>query len=409
MDVYKMNFRDFVNQDSLRKPINQPTVDEYFEDMDEEYQEQVKKPTKVQQRIIEEEYEEPDEDFDYEDEDDYYEEPVKHVHKPVKVVQKVVRQPQRPVVQQARPVQRVQKPTYRPGYAMPENQYRRPLAVTPKQLKETTIEGTANSLTEAIKRKVDTVFYRFGIQGLEKLDEKILDTIEELQYPEQKLTRRQLKEMRRVSVKKVKKYRPLPLEEITPVPEPEPIPEPIYEEPPVYEEPEYTEPMVAEEIEQEPVVETVEEPVVEEPVVEVKKPVISSPKPSFMQTKKEEKPIVIESTGDEDEDLINAAMAMDFSKKPEEKSPVISDDEMWNTVEAILESTPHQKLVHEPQTTSCLSQQTILDEQETQTDDKSEQVESTEEQSVVQPKPKRKRKQKTVEKTEEVSKTDEEN
>ena len=57
---------------------------------------------------------------------------------------------------------------------MPVDQYNRPIQISKKQLAENTIENTANTLTEAIKRKVDTIFYRFGIQGLEKLDEKIL-------------------------------------------------------------------------------------------------------------------------------------------------------------------------------------------------------------------------------------------
>lgn len=400
MDYNYMNFRDFV-KDNRRPEVNHPQIEEpeiYDEFEEEEYQEPVKKPVKVQQRIIEE-YDEPEEDFDY-DEDDFYEEPVKPVRKVVQKVQPKVVRPQRPI---QRPVQRpVAKPTYRPGYAMPESQYRRPLAVTPKQLKETTIEGTANTLTEAIKRKVDTVFYRFGIQGLEKLDEKILDTIEELQYPEPKQTRRPLKEMRRVPAKKVKKYRPLPLEEITPVPEPEPI----------YDEPEYTSELVDEPLEQEQIV---EEPVIEEPV-EVEEPVepvqqvqpkVASPKPAFMRPQKEEKPQkVVESTGDEDEDMIAAALSMDYNDKPEEQKPVVSDEEIWGTVEAILESTPQQTLVHEPQTTSCLIQQPILIEQETQTDVKAEQEETKEEQPAQ--KIKRKRKVKSTEETQEVAKTDEE-
>ena len=85
---------------------------------------------------------------------------------------------------------------------------------------------------------------------------------------------------------------------------------------------------------------------------------------------------------------------------------MISDEEMWGTVEAILETKPQQELVHEPQTTSCLpsipqpTEQTS--EQETPiSDEETEPVNET----VEQPKPKKKRKKQT----EEVAKTNEEN
>ena len=141
---------------------------------------------------------------------------------------------------------------------------------------------------------------------MEKLDEKILDTIEELQYPEPKPTKRPLREMRRQPIRKpVKKYRPLPLEEVPPVPQEPVYEEPVYQEPISYEDPIVDEPIeetAPEAISEPPVEEIVEEPI--EPPPPPKK-VVASPKPSFLQPKKVEKPKQIESTGDEDEDLIN--------------------------------------------------------------------------------------------------------
>lgn len=401
MDYYNMNFRDFINP--TRKPVQKAPLEDVEEVEDFEPPKEVQKPVRPapQRRVppkVVEQYEEPEEYEEPVDEDEeYYEEPVVYVppQRPVqRQVQRVQVRPQprpqpRPI---ARPVARPTRPVHN-GYAMPDSEFRRPLAVSPKQLKENTIEGTANSLTEAIKRKVDTVFYRFGIQGLEKLDEKILDTIEELQYPEPKPTKKPLREMRRQPVRKpVKKYRPLPLEEVPPVPQ-----EPVYEEP-VYQEPiSYEEPIVDEPIEETapeatyeaPVEEIVEEPI--EPPPPPPKKAVASPKPSFLQPKKVEKPKQVESTGDEDEDLINAAMSMDFSESVEEQKPVISDEEIWGEVEAILETEPSQKLVHEPQTQSQLMiPPTPVDEQV-------EATEEVQEQPTEEVKPKKKRKQKTEE------------
>ena len=401
MDYYNMNFRDFINP--TRKPVQKAQLEDVEELEDFEPPKEVQKPVRPapQRRVppkVVEQYEEPEEYDETVDEDEeYYEEPVVYVppQRPVqRPVQRVQVRPQprpqpRPI---ARPVARPTRPVHN-GYAMPDSEFRRPLTVSPKQLKENTIEGTANSLTEAIKRKVDTVFYRFGIQGLEKLDEKILDTIEELQYPEPKPTKKPLREMRRQPVRKpVKKYRPLPLEEVPPVPQ-----EPVYEEP-VYQEPiSYEEPIVDEPIEETtpeatyeaPVEEIVEEPI--EPPPPPPKKAVASPKPSFLQPKKVEKPKQVESTGDEDEDLINAAMSMDFSEQLEEQKPVVSDEEIWGEVEAILETEPSQKLVHEPQTQSQLMiPPTPVDEQV-------EATEEVQEQPTEEPKPKKKRKQKTEE------------
>lgn len=396
MDYYNMNFRDFINP--TRKPVQKAQIEE-VEDLEDFEPKEVQKPVRPapQRRVppkVVEQYEEPEEyDEPVDEDEEYYEEPVVYVppQRPVqRPVQRVQVRPQpRP---QPRPIARPTRPVHN-GYAMPDAEFRRPLTVSPKQLKENTIEGTANSLTEAIKRKVDTVFYRFGIQGLEKLDEKILDTIEELQYPEPKPTKKPLREMKRQPVRKpVKKYRPLPLEEVPPVPQ-----EPVYEEP-VYQEPiSYEDPIVDEPIEETgpeaiyepPVEEIVEEPI--EPPPPPPKKAVASPKPSFLQPKKVEKPKQIESTGDEDEDLINAAMAMDFSEQLEEQKPVVSDEEIWGEVEAILETEPSQKLVHEPQTQSQLMiPPTPVDEQV-------EATEEVQEQPTEEPKPKKKRKQKTEE------------
>ena len=391
MDYNMMNFRDFINP--TRKPVPkapQMEVEEMEDFEPKEVQKQVRPAPqrRVPQKVVEQ-YEEPEEyDEPVDEDEEYYEEPVvyvppqRHVQRPVQRVQ--VRPQPRPVARPTRPVHN--------GYAMPDAEFRRPLTVSPKQLKENTIEGTANSLTEAIKRKVDTVFYRFGIQGLEKLDEKILDTIEELQYPEQKQTKRPLREMRRQPVRKsVKKYRPLPLEEVPPVPQEPVYEEPVYQEPISYEDPIDDEPIeetAPEAISEPPVEEKVEEPI--EPLPPPKK-AVASPKPSFLQPKKVEKPKQIESTGDEDEDLINAAMSMVFSEQMEEKKPVVSDEEIWGEVEAILETEPSQKLVHEPQTQSQLMIPP------TQVDEQVEAHEEVQEQPTEEPKPKKKRKQKTEE------------
>ena len=152
-----MNFRDFVKRDNTRRVQPEP------EELEEEY---INEP------------EEEVEDMDYEDEEEYYEEPPRPVQRVVRQEPKVQPRPvPRPVpVRQSQPVYRPQpRPIQR--QAMPVEQYNRPIQISKKQLAENTIESTANTLTEAIKRKVDTIFYRFGIQGLEKLDEKILDTI----------------------------------------------------------------------------------------------------------------------------------------------------------------------------------------------------------------------------------------
>lgn len=411
MELLNMNFREFVEQDEInsrmpiRKPAPKPVEEDEYED--EDYQEPVRKVVK---RVpIQEEYDEEeeilDEDYYGNEDEEYYEEPVRKVpQRPIQQPMKrpVVQRPQpqyRPVSQPVqrpiqRPIQRsVVKPVRVPGYAMPDDQFRRPLAVTQKQLKETTIEGTANTLTEAIKRKVDTVFYRFGIQGLEKLDEKILDTIEELQYPETKIQKKPLREMRRVPSKRpIKKVRPLPLEQITPVPvyEEEPIidEEPILAPEQSYIETEYEEPVSEPQVIEEPI----EEPVVEEPQPKVVKKVTSSPKPKFMQPTEEPKPVKENHIADEEEDMMEAVLSMDFGpEKKNETVESVTDDDMWDTVEAILEATPSQELKHEPQT------QSVLPVQEPQ-----EIVEEVQEQQ----KQKRKRKTKSVE-TEE-NKTNEE-
>lgn len=394
-----MNFREFVEKDKTRIPVHKPVPKPIVEEYEDDYQEPVRKTVKRVPVKEVEEYEEEilDEDYYVDEEledEDYYEEPVRRVPKqrPVQQIKKpIVQQPQYRTIQ--RPVQRtVVKTNHVPGYAMPEDQFRRPLVVTQKQLKESTIEGTANTLTEAIKRKVDTVFYRFGIQGLEKLDEKILDTIEELQYPEQKQVKKPLREMRRVPSKRpIKKTRPLPLEQIKPVPQ--------YEE-----EQEYVEPIY-----EEPVEELIEEPIVEEPeIVPEQPPVkvvkrITSPKPKFLQqssepeTKEEIQP---ESTGDVNEDMMAAVMNMDFGPEKQETVDSVSDDEMWNTVEAILEGQPTQELIHEPQAQSALPVTETTPE---------ELVEELQEQEVVEEiKPKRKRKSKTNENVTEEIQTNEE-
>ena len=110
-----------------------------------------------------------------------------------------------------------------------------------------------------------------------------------------------------------------------------------------------------------------------------------------------------ELSGDDDDDLISAALHMNFNEKiEEEKQEAVTDDEMWNTVEAILEAKPSQELVHEPQGTSVLPVQpqpindTTVEEnvQETQVNESADEI-------VEPPKPKRKRKSKTTDDVEE--------
>ena len=256
-----MNFRDFVKKDNKRTIPEEPV--EYFEEPVEELDENT-----------EDAY--CDEEDDTEDE--YYEEPVVYVppqpqqRTPQRIVQRPQAKVQRPSPKPAQRPQSVyrQQPQRIQRSAMPVDQYNRPIQISKKQLAENTIENTANTLTEAIKRKVDTIFYRFGIQGLEKLDEKILDTIEELQYPEPKQIKKSGVSMRRVPGKRVvRKPKPLPIQDIEPawknVPEvDESTTEEFFEElppEPIYEE-------VQEPI-QEPVEEPVEETVEEEPQKEL--------------------------------------------------------------------------------------------------------------------------------------------
>ena len=181
------------------------------------------------------------------------------------------------------------------------------------------------------------------------------------------------------------------MEEVPPVPQEPVYEEPVYQEPISYEDPIVDEPIeetASEAISEQPVEEIVEEPIKTPPQP---KKAVASPKPSFLQPNKVEKPKKIESTGDEDEDLINAAMSMDFNESVEEQKPVVSDEEIWGEVEAILESEPSQKLVHEPQTQSQLMIQP------TQVDEQVETPEEVQEQPTEEPKPKKKRKQKTEE------------
>lgn len=202
-----MNFRDFVKKDNKHViPEEQEFYEEPIEELDED---------------TEDDYGEEENDT----EDEYYEEPVVYVPpQPLqRAAQRIAQRPQPKVQRPApRPAPRPQ-PVYRQQpqriqrSAMPVDQYNRPIQISKKQLAENTIENTANTLTEAIKRKVDTIFYRFGIQGLEKLDEKILDTIEELQYPEPKPIKKTGVNMRRVPGKRVvRKPKPLPIQDIEP-------------------------------------------------------------------------------------------------------------------------------------------------------------------------------------------------
>ena len=246
-----MNFRDFVKKDNKRTIPEEPV--EYLEEQVEELDEDT-----------EEDYGEEEDDT----EDEYYEEPAMYV--PPQPQQRVAQRPVQRVVHQQ---PKVQRPTPRPSQspqpvyrqqpqriqrqAMPVDQYNRPIQISKKQLAENTIENTANTLTEAIKRKVDTIFYRFGIQGLEKLDEKILDTIEELQYPEPKQVKKSGVSMRRVPGKRVvRKPKPLPIQDI----------EPAWKNVPEVEE-SNTEEYIDEQLQSEPIYEDVQEPV-EEPVEE---------------------------------------------------------------------------------------------------------------------------------------------
>jgi S-DNA-T family DNA segregation ATPase FtsK/SpoIIIE len=267
-----MNFRDFVKEDNKRtRLIPTEPEEEYFEEDATEEVEDLDEDTEG--------------DFVEEDEPvEYYEEPAPRPapRQAPRPVQRVVQRPQPKV--QPRPVQRpVQRPqpVYRPQpqrvqrQAMPVDQYNRPIQISKKQLAENTIENTANTLTEAIKRKVDTIFYRFGIQGLEKLDEKILDTIEELQYPEPKPIKKSGVNMRRVPGKRVvRKPKPLPIQDI----------EPAWKNVPEFKgEMEYpnTEEYIDEQLQPEPIYEETQEPVeepVEEPIEEqVEEPVKEEP------------------------------------------------------------------------------------------------------------------------------------
>ena len=248
-----MNFRDFVKKDNSKRVQPEP------EELEEYYEEEP----------VEELEENTEEDFGEEEpEDEYYEEPVVYVppQPPQRVAQRPVQRAvhQQPKVQRPAPRQAPRpQPVYRPQpqriqrQAMPVDQYNRPIQISKKQLAENTIENTANTLTEAIKRKVDTIFYRFGIQGLEKLDEKILDTIEELQYPEPKQIKKSGVNMRRIPGKRVvRKPKPLPIQDI----------EPAWKNVPEVDE-SNTEEYIEEQLQPEPIYEETQEPV-EEPINE---------------------------------------------------------------------------------------------------------------------------------------------
>lgn len=275
-----MNFRDFVKKDNKRTIPEEPV--EYLEEPAEELDEDT-----------EEDYGEEEDDT----EDEYYEEPVVYV--PPQPQQRAAQRPVQRVVHQQPKVQRpAPRPAPRPQpvyrqqpqriqrSAMPVDQYNRPIQISKKQLAENTIENTANTLTEAIKRKVDTIFYRFGIQGLEKLDEKILDTIEELQYPEPKQVKKSGVSMRRVPGKRVvRKPKPLPIQDI----------EPAWKNVPEVEE-SNTEEYIDEQLQSEQIYEEVEEPVVEPIEEQVEETVEEEPQKELSMIELAEQALNIDPT-----------------------------------------------------------------------------------------------------------------
>ena len=388
----ELSFTDFLKQDRDRNSNTQQKPQEKMVD-ESVYDERelTKYKSRKNVRQLDEDYDnddyynesdeyEEDEtntDTEYDDvEGDFYDKP-KHteryaptptIKKPMKPIHKAYQRPQQPI---QKPV--VSKPTYTTktaGYALPPDQFNRPISINKKQLAENTIEGTANSLTEAIKRKVDTVFYRFGIQGLEKLDEKILDTIEELQYPES----RRLTEMRRIPPKKpIKRQRPIPLQNIAPIPKQEPIVE---------------EPMVEEEN---------EEFFVEEKPIVKEKPIQSEPRP-IVQPKIQKKVVpqqpprqeiveeydsnnsifdfddsnvptqtIKESTsyGDELDNIVAEANMLDYAEPPKKKETTEEEDEaFWEAANAILATEPKNEYKPElPERISNLPTENVVQEE----------------------------------------------
>lgn len=201
-----MSFRDFLNK--KQRPIVEQNIDDnqeqdYVEQDEQDEQEYEEEPENEiePEEIVENDETGEDDDMGYHNDryEEYDELPQRELRRPVErheYRQPTYRQePVRKVV--SRPVRQAPR-----TQAMPIDQYNRPISINKKHLQENTIENTANTLTEAIKRKVDTIFYRFGIQGLEKLDEKILDTIEELQYPEPKPVKKSGANMRRLPPRK---------------------------------------------------------------------------------------------------------------------------------------------------------------------------------------------------------------
>lgn len=80
---------------------------------------------------------------------------------------------QQRVVESSEPPLRSQRPTPRPPF-IPQQQK----PVMPKPLNE------AYSMIESMKKKMEGIFYRYGMIGLERLDEALEDVIEEIMNPQ---------------------------------------------------------------------------------------------------------------------------------------------------------------------------------------------------------------------------------
>lgn len=367
-----MNFSDFLSRDNKKNNLKklEPVQEDLYES--EEFEDQ------DEYEDLEEEVEEIDEELDEEYEQRMLEDRRRQKmnrHPVVEEKRIVVQQPvekkiiyvdqygneiknfkpaekPEPIIEK-RVVQRpVQKPVQRPI----QKQIVRPVE------KKLTIEGTAAQNIDSLKKKIESIFFRFGIQGLERLDEKLQDVIDELMYPDYRdnyernkktKNKKDLREMRRIPSRKiVKKVVHKPIE----------VAEPVYEEP-------------VEEIQQ----------IIEEPQQVIEQPIETKPE--------------IKIKRKEIQEMSDVEAALDIFNNPveteeESEEEMIENNEMDDLASQILEGVnsmnpPIQQQLNAPNVGPRMIEMPEIKEEQVE-----EQVEQIEEQVEPEPKPVKRRKKK---------------
>lgn len=91
--------------------------------------------------------------------------------------------------------------------------------VKTKTVKEETMENDAfneaQTYIKNLKKKIDTVFYRFGMSGLERIDEAIIGTLNEMLHPENKKPIKESQRNHKTAPRKAHKAQSTPVVEDT--------------------------------------------------------------------------------------------------------------------------------------------------------------------------------------------------